>query len=59
MLLSGNHYQIKLWRRKKMLEATLRKRPDLLRKIKLSEADRKLLREVKKRLADANKVTKS
>lgn len=59
VLLSGNHYKIKLWRRKKMLEATLRKRPDLLRKIKLSEADRKLLREVKKRLADANKTAKS
>ncbi|MFQ5835418.1 MAG: tRNA (guanosine(37)-N1)-methyltransferase TrmD [bacterium] len=59
LLLSGNHYQIKLWRRKKMLEVTLRRRPDLLKKIKLSEADKQLLREVKKRLADANKVTKS
>lgn len=59
VLLSGNHYQIKLWRRKKMLEVTLRKRPDLLRKIKLGPADRQWLREVKKRLANANKVTKS
>ena len=59
VLLSGNHYQIKLWRRKKMLEMTLRKRPDLLKKIKPSQADKQLLREVKKRLADANKVTKS
>lgn len=59
VLLSGNHYQIKLWRRKKMLEMTLRKRPDLLKKIKLSEPDRKLLREVKKGLVDANKVAKS
>ncbi len=59
VLLSGNHHQIKLWRRKKMLEVTSRKRPDLLKKIKLSEADRKLLREVKKRWANANKVTKN
>jgi tRNA (guanine37-N1)-methyltransferase len=58
VLLSGNHYQIELWRRKKMLEMTLRKRPDLLKKIKLSEADKQLLREVKKRLTDADKTTK-
>ncbi|MFQ6067257.1 MAG: tRNA (guanosine(37)-N1)-methyltransferase TrmD [bacterium] len=59
VLLSGNHSQIKLWRRKKMLEMTLRKRPDLLKKIKLSEADKQLIREIKKRLADANKTAKS
>lgn len=59
VLLSGNHYQIKLWRRNKMLEVTLRKRPDLLKKIKLSQDDEQLLGEVKKRLAHANKVTKN
>ncbi len=59
VLLSGNHHKIKLWRRKKMLEGTLRKRPDLLRKIKLSELDKQLLREVKKGLADANKTAEN
>ncbi len=48
VLLSGNHQKIKEWRRKKMLETTLRKRPDLLETLKLDQKDEKLLEEIKK-----------
>ncbi len=47
-LLSGNHEMIKKWRRKKALEKTLKNRPDLLEKIKLSEEDEKLIAEIRK-----------
>jgi len=42
-LLSGNHKNIDLWRRKKALEKTLKNRPDLLQYDRLSEWDKKLL----------------
>jgi tRNA (guanine37-N1)-methyltransferase len=42
-LLSGNHKNIDLWRRKKALEKTLKNRPDLLQYDGLSEWDKKLL----------------
>ena len=45
ILLSGNHKEISLWRRKHALGATLTKRPDLLKNVKLSEEDDKLLQE--------------
>ncbi len=48
VLLSGNHQKVKEWRRKKMLEATLRKRPDLLETLRLNQEDKKLLEEIKK-----------
>lgn len=48
VLLSGNHQKVKEWRRKKMLEATLRKRPDLLETLKLNQEDEKLLEEIKR-----------
>lgn len=43
ILLSGNHEQIRLWRRKMSLLKTLERRPDLLTYEDLSAADRKLL----------------
>ncbi|HWI54691.1 MAG TPA: tRNA (guanosine(37)-N1)-methyltransferase TrmD, partial [Desulfobacteria bacterium] len=43
ILLSGNHEQIRLWRRKLSLLKTLERRPDLLREEDLSKEDRKLL----------------
>jgi tRNA (guanine37-N1)-methyltransferase len=47
VLLGGNHAEIMKWRRQRMLEATARKRPDLLDKARgagqLSEADEKFL----------------
>jgi tRNA (guanine37-N1)-methyltransferase len=48
VLLSGDHQKVRLWRRKKALEETLRKRPDLLEIASLSEEDRNLLYEIKK-----------
>ena len=43
LLLSGDHRKIKLWRRRKALEKTLRNRPDLLEYGCLSEEDKHLL----------------
>ena len=45
VLLSGNHTEIKKWRRKQSLGATWHKRPELLKKVKLSEEDDRLLKE--------------
>jgi tRNA (guanine37-N1)-methyltransferase len=42
-LLSGNHEKIRLWRRRKALEKTLKNRPDLLQYASLSEPDKQLL----------------
>ncbi|ARB93344.1 tRNA (guanosine(37)-N1)-methyltransferase TrmD [Legionella longbeachae] len=47
VLLGGNHRDIELWRRKQSLGKTWLKRPDLLEKIQLSEADKQLLVEFK------------
>jgi tRNA (guanine37-N1)-methyltransferase len=46
VLLSGNHEQIRLWRKKQAIARTLSKRPDLLQKATLSLEDRKLLQEI-------------
>jgi tRNA (guanine37-N1)-methyltransferase len=42
-LLSGNHEEIRRWRRQRALEKTLRNRPDLLKGAALSEEDREFL----------------
>jgi len=49
VLLSGNHEEIRKWRRQRALEKTLRNRPDLLESAALSKEDGKFLAEVKKR----------
>lgn len=46
ILLSGDHEQIRRWRRRRALEKTWRRRPDLLCKVPLSEEDRRLLEEI-------------
>jgi tRNA (guanine37-N1)-methyltransferase len=46
VLMSGNHEDIKRWRRKSALEKTLRNRPDLLEQAELSEQDKELLAEI-------------
>jgi len=46
VLLSGNHEQIRLWRRKESLRRTLQRRPDLTASMDLSKEDRKLLEEI-------------
>ena len=43
VLVSGNHEEIRRWRRRTALEKTLRNRPDLLDRGGLSDEDRKLL----------------
>ncbi|HHI96773.1 MAG TPA: tRNA (guanosine(37)-N1)-methyltransferase TrmD [Thermodesulfatator atlanticus] len=46
ILLSGDHAAIAKWRRKKSLEVTLKRRPDLLKKARLSEEDLEFLRQL-------------
>jgi tRNA (guanine37-N1)-methyltransferase len=48
VLLSGNHEEIRQWRRRRSLEKTWRNRPDLLVGTALSEEDRALLEEIKR-----------
>jgi tRNA (guanine37-N1)-methyltransferase len=47
VLMGGNHAEIVKWRRERMLEATAKKRPDLLARARsagqLSKADEKFL----------------
>jgi len=47
VLFSGNHEEIRRWRRRTALEKTLRNRPDLLNVATLSEEDKKLLAQIK------------
>lgn len=53
VLLSGHHAEIDKWRRRKALERTLDRRPDLLDSAPLSEADRKMLEEIRRETARA------
>jgi tRNA (guanine37-N1)-methyltransferase len=46
VLLSGDHEQIRRWRRREALHRTLRRRPDLLDRATLSVEDRGLLSEI-------------
>ncbi|HVF25738.1 MAG TPA: tRNA (guanosine(37)-N1)-methyltransferase TrmD [Anaerolineales bacterium] len=48
VLLSGDHARIEKWRREQALSRTLNKRPDMLEKADLSEADKKYLNGLKK-----------
>lgn len=48
ILLSGNHEEIRRWRRRKALEKTLRHRPELLAAARLSDDDRRLLAELQR-----------
>jgi tRNA (guanine37-N1)-methyltransferase len=47
VLVSGNHDEIRRWRRRRALEKTLRNRPDLLESVALSEEDKELIAEIK------------
>jgi tRNA (guanine37-N1)-methyltransferase len=46
VLVSGNHTEIRRWRRRKALEKTLRNRPDLLERVPLSSEDRELIAQI-------------
>jgi tRNA (guanine37-N1)-methyltransferase len=47
-LLSGNHEEIRKWRKKQSLRATLQKRPELLEQYSLSDEEKVLLEQIKK-----------
>ena len=47
VLLGGNHAEIRAWRLRESLKATLRYRPDLLQGITLTPEEQKILKEVK------------
>ncbi|MGM0382449.1 MAG: tRNA (guanosine(37)-N1)-methyltransferase TrmD [Thermodesulfobacteriota bacterium] len=47
VLLSGDHERIRLWRRAQSLKRTLEKRPGLLERANLSEADKSILEALK------------
>jgi tRNA (guanine37-N1)-methyltransferase len=47
VLLSGNHEEIRKWRKKQSLKATLRQRPELLDRYTLSDEEKLLLEQIK------------
>ncbi|MGD0213842.1 MAG: tRNA (guanosine(37)-N1)-methyltransferase TrmD [Terriglobales bacterium] len=47
VLMNGNHDQIRSWRRKTALAKTLRNRPDLLERVRLTAEDKELLEQIK------------
>jgi tRNA (guanine37-N1)-methyltransferase len=54
-LMSGNHDQIRRWRRRTALAKTMRNRPDLLARAVLSDDDKKLLAELARKEIQATK----
>jgi tRNA (guanine37-N1)-methyltransferase len=46
--MSGNHEEIRKWRRQRALDKTFRNRPDLLEGAALSEEDQKFLAGIKR-----------
>jgi tRNA (guanine37-N1)-methyltransferase len=53
VLLSGNHQQIRRWRRQEALKRTLERRPELLQRAALSREDRALLKDVQQATPDS------
>jgi tRNA (guanine37-N1)-methyltransferase len=53
VLLNGDHAKIREWRRRQSLAVTARLRPDLLETADLSDADRKMLKEIEKEMSDS------
>jgi tRNA (guanine37-N1)-methyltransferase len=49
ILLTGDHEKIRVWRRTESLKRTLERRPDLLEKAKLTEEDKRILVELRKK----------
>lgn len=48
VLISGNHQKIREWRKKKKLENTFKKRPDLLKVAKLNREEEEMLEQIKR-----------
>ena len=57
VLLSGHHENIKEWRRNQSIINTYLKRPDLLKKIELSDKEQKMLSEYKNLKEGGSKLT--
>jgi tRNA (guanine37-N1)-methyltransferase len=55
-LMSGNHEEIRRWRRQRALEKTLRNRPDLLEGAKLSKEDQQYLAGIKRDESEKRKI---
>ena len=55
-LMTGNHREIRCWRRRRALEKTLRNRPDLLENAALSKEEAKLLDELRLENAGPDQV---
>jgi tRNA (guanine37-N1)-methyltransferase len=47
ILLSGDHEKIRLWRKGESLRRTLERRPDLLKKARLTKEDKAILADLK------------
>lgn len=47
VLISGNHAEIELWRKRESIRRTYKRRPDLLKKAILTAADEKILTQIK------------
>ena len=52
VLSSGNHEEIRRWRRRQSLRKTLRNRPELLKRAALSKEDSRILEELRRESAD-------
>ena len=50
-LVSGNHEEIRRWRRERALEKTFRYRPELLERAELSSEDEKFLQKLRREAA--------
>jgi tRNA (guanine37-N1)-methyltransferase len=46
VLLSGNHEEIRKWRRKQSLRTTMKVRPDMLDLMDLDESDKRMISEI-------------
>jgi tRNA (guanine37-N1)-methyltransferase len=57
ILLSGDHARVARWRREQALRRTWERRPDLLQKASLSDADRRFLADLAAQQADADEIT--
>jgi tRNA (guanine37-N1)-methyltransferase len=52
VLLSGNHAEIERWRRRKAIEKTLRRRPDLIRDRTLSQNEQREIEEIVREIGE-------
>ena len=52
ILLSGNHEEIRRWRRKESIRRTILRRPDLLETFEPNEEDSRLIREIMEEIAE-------